>query len=98
MQIEKEQRNNRNDHKYSIIIPTWNNLPHLQLVIRSIKENSTFKHQIIIHINDGSDGTYEWVQQQEDLDYTYSEKKYWCLLRDEHCSFFGDNGLLGLYK
>lgn len=74
MQIEKEQRNNRNDHKYSIIIPTWNNLAHLQLVIRSIKENSTFKHQIIIHINDGSDGTYEWVQQQEDLDYTYSEK------------------------
>jgi len=74
MQIEKKLRRNNDDYKYSIIIPTWNNLAHLQLVIRSIKENSTFQHQIIIHINDGSDGTYDWVKQQEGLDYSYSEE------------------------
>lgn len=74
MHIIKNQRNKNKHFKYSIIIPTWNNLSHLQLVIRSIKENSAFKHQIILHINEGSDGTYEWVKQQENIDYTYSKE------------------------
>lgn len=50
--------------KFSILIPTWNNLEFLKLCIRSIRENSTFSHQIIVHINEGSDGTLEWVRQQ----------------------------------
>lgn len=74
MYIEKIQRNHSENLKYSIIIPTWNNLDYLKLVIRSIRENSTFKHQIIVHINDGSDGSYQWVKQQEDIDYVYSKQ------------------------
>lgn len=72
MQIEKVQRNSDLDLKYSIIIPTWNNLEYLKLVIRSIKQNSSFKHQIIVHVNEGKDGSYEWIKQQTDIDYTYS--------------------------
>lgn len=49
---------------FSIIIPTWNNLALLQLCIRSIRENSEFAHQIIVHVNDGSEGTLEWVRAQ----------------------------------
>jgi len=49
---------------FSIIIPTWNNLPLLQLCIRSISQNSAFPHQIIVHVNDGSDGTLAWVCAQ----------------------------------
>ncbi|MBS1160450.1 MAG: glycosyl transferase family 2 [Proteobacteria bacterium] len=49
---------------FSIIIPTWNNLPLLQLCIRSIRQNSAFPHQIIVHVNDGSDGTLAWVRAQ----------------------------------
>lgn len=49
---------------FSIIIPTWNNLALLQLCVRSIRQNSAFPHQIIVHVNDGSDGTLQWVQQQ----------------------------------
>jgi glycosyltransferase involved in cell wall biosynthesis len=49
---------------FSIIIPTWNNLPLLQLCIRSIRQNSAFPHQIIVHVNDGSDGTLAWVCAQ----------------------------------
>lgn len=44
----------------------------LQLCIGSIQKNSTFKHQIILHINEGTDGTSDWVEKQQ-LDHTLSE-------------------------
>lgn len=46
-------------HVFSILIPTWNNLDLLQLCIESIKKNSAFSHQIIVHINEGIDGTLD---------------------------------------
>ena len=57
----------------SIIIPTYNNLKYLKLCIESIKKNSSFNHEIILHINEGSDGTLEYVQQNK-LQHTYSKK------------------------
>jgi glycosyltransferase involved in cell wall biosynthesis len=65
---------NNKEYKYSIIIPTWNNLSYLKNTIKSILNNSKFKHQIIVHINEGVDGTLEWIKQQPYIDYTYSEK------------------------
>jgi len=56
---------------FSIIIPTWNNLAFVKLCVESIRKNSRHQHQIILHINDGRDGTLEWAKQQ-DLDYTHS--------------------------
>ncbi|HSM99123.1 MAG TPA: glycosyltransferase [Gallionella sp.] len=56
---------------FSILIPTWNNLELLKLCVRSIRENSSLAHQIIVHVNDGSDGTLDWVRAQQ-LDHTYS--------------------------
>ena len=50
------------DIHFSILIPTWNNLEHLKLTISSIWKNSRFKHQIVVHVNDGSDGTLDWVK------------------------------------
>lgn len=60
--------------KGSIIIPTWNNLAFLQLCIQSIRNHSAFKHQIIVHINEGVDGTREWLDSQEDISYTASNR------------------------
>jgi len=60
------------DARFSILIPTWNNLEYLQCCLNSIQKNSRFPHQIILHVNEGSDGTREWVEQQK-LDYTYTE-------------------------
>ena len=60
--------------KFSIIIPTWNNLDFLKNIVKSIRQNSKYKHQIIIHINEGVDGTLDWVKSQSDIDYTYSEQ------------------------
>ena len=57
---------------FSIIIPSWNNLPFLKLCVRSIRENSATEHQIIVHVNDGSDGTLDWVRS-EGIDHTHSD-------------------------
>ena len=47
--------------KLSIIIPTFNNLDYLKFFLQSLKINSEFDHEIILHINDGSDGTLEYA-------------------------------------
>lgn len=62
----------KSSYKFSILIPTWNNLNFLKLCIDSIRKNSVFVHQIIIYVNEGTDGTLEWVRQ-EGFDYVYSE-------------------------
>lgn len=56
---------------FSIVIPSWNNLDYLKLCIQSLEKNSTFKHQVIVHVNEGIDGTLQWVKEQG-YDYTYS--------------------------
>ena len=47
---------------FSIIIPTFNNLEYLKLCLRSIKKNSIYEHELIIHINEGIDGTLDYVK------------------------------------
>jgi len=56
----------------SIVIPTYNNLKYLELCLKSLKNNSSYKHEIIIHINEGSDGTLEFIKNQG-YKYTISE-------------------------
>jgi len=57
---------------FSIIIPTLNNLPYLKLCISSIRKNSKFKHEIIPHINQGNDGTEEYLIS-ENINYTITK-------------------------
>ena len=57
---------------YSIIIPTFNNIDYLKKCIESIKKNSKFKHEIIPHVNDGSDGTLEFLEQ-ENIKFTHTK-------------------------
>jgi glycosyltransferase involved in cell wall biosynthesis len=59
---------------FSIFIPTWNNLTYLKLCIDSLRRHSGLPHQIIVHINEGKDGTIGWVKSQPDLSYTFSEE------------------------
>ncbi len=47
----------------SIIIPTYNNLQYLKFTINSIKRNSLYQHEIIVHLNDGSDGSLEFIKK-----------------------------------
>ena len=55
----------------SVVIPTWNNLALLQLCVRSIRQNSSEPYQIIVHVNDGADGTLDWVRA-EGIEHTAS--------------------------
>jgi glycosyltransferase involved in cell wall biosynthesis len=72
--ITKYEKLPKGDYKFSILIPTWNNIEYLKLCISSIKKNSSLNLQIIIFVNDGSDGTMEWLNTQEGIDYIHSEE------------------------
>ena len=57
---------------FSILIPSFNNLKYLKLCLHSIKINSKFDHQIIIHVNEGKDGTLEYLKDLN-IDFSYTE-------------------------
>ena len=49
---------------FSVLIPSWNNLPYLQCCVASLRKNSRYPHQVVVHVNEGKDGTLEWVKEQ----------------------------------
>ena len=49
--------------KFSIIIPTFNNFEYLKLCIHSIKKNSKFKHEIIVHNNGDKEPVNSYLQK-----------------------------------
>lgn len=68
---------------FSIVIPTWNNLAYLKLCVESLKKYSSFEHEIIVHINDGSDGSLDWVKSQG-IKYTQTDKNVGVCLSVNH--------------
>ena len=57
---------------FSIIIPTLNNLSYLKLCIESIQKNSKYNHEIIPHVNIGTDGTLEYLKKNK-IKFTYTK-------------------------
>lgn len=58
--------------RFSILIPTWNNLPYLKLCVESLRKHSDAEHQLIVMVNEGADGTLEWVQHHPNLEHVAS--------------------------
>ena len=56
---------------FSIIIPTFNNIQYLKKCIESIRKNSTYNHEIIPHVNEGSDGTMDYLKENN-IEYTFT--------------------------
>ena len=56
---------------FSILIPTFNNLDYLKTCISSLKKNSKYEHQLLIHVNEGTDGSLQYIKDSN-LEYTYS--------------------------
>lgn len=50
---------------FSVIIPTYNNINYLKLCIKSLKQNSKYNHELIFHINEGTDGTLDFLNNTE---------------------------------
>ena len=57
---------------FSIIIPSLDNLDYLKICINSLKKNSKFANEIIIHVNIGKDGTIEYLKENN-IKYTYTQ-------------------------
>ena len=51
--------------RFSIIIPTFNNLEYLKLCINSIKKNSEFNHEIIVHNNGDQEPTNSFLDENQ---------------------------------
>ncbi|NDU85622.1 MAG: glycosyltransferase [Ferrovum sp.] len=49
---------------WSILIPTWNNLELLQHCLKYLDKYTQHPYEVILHINEGNDGTLKWVQDQ----------------------------------
>jgi glycosyltransferase involved in cell wall biosynthesis len=58
---------------FSIIIPTYNNLAYLKLCLHSINKNSEHNHEILVHVNEGNDGTLKYLDNLK-IRYTYSKE------------------------
>ncbi len=71
---------------FSILIPTWNNLEYLKLCIDSIQKNSSFAHEIIVHVNEGSDGTLSWIESQQNISYSHSSENVGVCYALNYCS------------
>ena len=57
---------------FSIIIPTYNNLNYLKICINSIKKNSKYSHELLFHVNEGTDGSLKYIRENN-FTYTYSK-------------------------
>jgi len=58
---------------FSIIIPTFNNINYLSLCLDSIRKNSKYTHEIILHVNQGNDGTIDYAKSNKII-HTYSNE------------------------
>lgn len=68
---------------FSIVIPSWNNLPYLKLCVESLQKHSSFDHEIIVHLNGGTDGSLEWIKSQG-IKYTWTDKNVGICLPVNH--------------
>ena len=57
---------------FSIVIPTYNNYKYLKLCLNSIKKNSKYNHEVVLHINDGNDGSLNYAKENK-IKYSYSK-------------------------
>ena len=57
---------------FSIIIPSYNNIEYLKCCIESIRNNSSYNHEIIVHVSVGEDGTCKFLDEIN-INYTFTK-------------------------
>ena len=61
--------------KFSILIPTLNNINYLKICINSIKKNSKYNHEILVHSNNSIDETSSFLKDNN-IKEIKSDKNY----------------------
>ena len=59
--------------RISIVIPTLNNINYLKIVLESIRKNSNYEHEIIVHVNENKDNTLNYLKSNN-IKHTFSEE------------------------
>jgi glycosyltransferase involved in cell wall biosynthesis len=67
--IRKFKKSPLSNYKFTVLVPSWNNLEFLKLCLESINKNSHFDIQVIVIVNEGRDGTADWLKSLRDTDY-----------------------------
>ena len=57
----------------SIIIPSFNNKDYLTLCIESLEKNSHYQNEILVHVNEGVDGTIDFLKKKKHFFYSFKE-------------------------
>lgn len=47
------------------MIPTWNNVNYLKNCVEGIRSHSFFKPEILVYVNEGKDGTLNFLEQEK---------------------------------
>ena len=76
---------------FSVIIPTYNNLEYLKLCIKSLELNSYYNHELIFHINEGTDGTLDYIKKKNTNTLTQKRMKEFVLLSTRQLRFLHIN-------
>lgn len=85
--------------RFSILVPTWDNLPYLRIFVDGLRANSAIDHQLVVHDNGSSDGTTEWLRT-EGITYLRSETNIgickalnglFPLAETDHICYFNDD-------
>jgi len=59
--------------RISIVIPTLNNINYLKIALESIRKNSNYEHEIIVHVNENKDNTLNYLKSNN-IKHTFSEE------------------------
>ena len=74
-QLVTYRRSPDREYQYSVLIPSWNNLPYLKNCLEGLRSHSGLPHQVIVFVNEGSDGTLEWLKGRDadNTDFIHSD-------------------------
>jgi GT2 family glycosyltransferase len=62
----------RRAHRLSVIVPTWNRLPHLRRCLDSLRRNSFYENEVIVIDNNSQDGTVDYLRAQTGIRVIFS--------------------------
>jgi len=60
---------------FSVVIPTWRNLAHLELCLKGLRRNSAVEHQVIVFFNGFDDDCRDWLEgRKHTFTYAFAEE------------------------